>query len=140
MRFYGTLCADDEQRSAAINLSCSLVASDEPFIMLPSRTQRGICMKVPFCVMISISLCHITQMRKLRIKLLGEEQVELLSDVYSKCHLIFVMPLSCFYAGTLNAVLSGGKFKFCHLYLTALNPFLWFYPQKKRNYHLDQQI
>lgn len=59
----------------AINLSCHLVASDEPFIMKPSRTQRGICMTVLFYVMISISLCHITQMRKLRIKQLGAEQV-----------------------------------------------------------------
>ena len=63
------------ERSAAINLSCHLVASDEPFIMPPSRTQHGICMIVLFYVMISISLCHITQMRKLRIKLLGAEQV-----------------------------------------------------------------
>lgn len=62
-----------------INLSCHLVASDEPFIMLPSRTQHGICMIVLLYVMISISLCHITQMRKLRIKLLTAEQVELYS-------------------------------------------------------------
>lgn len=56
-------------------MSCHLVASDEPFIMLPSRTQRGICTMALSYVMISISLSHITQMRKLRIKLLSAEQV-----------------------------------------------------------------
>lgn len=59
----------------AINLSCHLVASDEPFTMMPpSRTQRGICVIVLFYALISISLCHITQMRQLRIKVLVAEQ------------------------------------------------------------------
>lgn len=62
-------------RSAPINLSCHLVACDEPFIMPPSRTRRGICTIVLFYVMIAISLCHITQMRKLRIKPCSAEQV-----------------------------------------------------------------
>jgi len=87
----------------AINLSWHLVAGDEPFIMLPSRAQRGICMIVLFYVMISISLCHITQMRKLGIKLLGAEAGLALFiaswwGMYSKCHTIFVMPLSWFYS------------------------------------------
>lgn len=41
-------------RSVAINLSCHLVASDEPFIMPHSRTQRDICMIVLFGVRVSI--------------------------------------------------------------------------------------
>lgn len=64
-------------------------------------------MMVLFYVMISISLCHITQMRELRINQLAAGAgpapfPAAWRPAYSKCHTVFVMPLSCFYAKGCN--------------------------------------
>lgn len=64
-------------------------------------------MIVLFYVMISISLCHITQMRKLRINQRGAGAglalfTAMCRDVYSKCHMVFAMPLSWFYTRGYN--------------------------------------